>query len=390
MKKIQDDFRKCLDDAEVRFKAFSESDDNEMSSPEYLSTAGRKAWHTLAEKYGMYSISAGEGVNRYVIVSKNQFKAADKPILMTPTAQRNFRDNFDLKINLCDHEDFEYFVDLFGAREQLNLMLRAIAEFPSEQAWLNHLNDVKVRIWAHIRVTAAYQRFLEADLSEFLKETDDIKAKFNFADSYLEKGNSGKTFVSIDLRSANYNTMFWFAKEMFMVDKVQTESWQSFVDNFSKDKPATAEFIKESKLFRQKIFWELEPNRQKTIYEYLITKILPDITFPIKKTYHVGDEIIFEVDEGHNERINDFEKTLDPRLYRLRVFHLYQIAANKPWMARKYADSIDIKCCNSTEYTLVWKRVNGLPIDPRDLKSSWNHQTKSWNVINVDDIKWLL
>jgi hypothetical protein len=389
MKKIHDDFQRCIDDAEARFGPFLGSDEVEMRSPEYLSTAGRKAWHTLAEKYGLFSISAGEGVNRYVIVSKKQFKAANKPILMTPTAQKNFRENFDLKINLCDHEDFEYFVDLFNARAQLNLMLAAIAEFPTEQAWLNHINEVKCRVWSHVKSTDAYKRFVESDLSEYIKATDEVKTKFEFADSYLEKENSGKTFVSIDLRSANYNTMFWFAKEIFMVDGVQMYNWPSFIYQFSKDFPATAAFIKESKLVRQKVFWELEPNRQKILYEYLITKILSDVNFHIKKAYHVGDEIVFEVDEGHDESIREFEKALNPRMYRLRVFHLYQIAANKPWMARKYADSMDIKCCNATEYTMVWKRVNGLPIDPRDLKSSWNHKTKSWNMINIDDIKWL-
>lgn len=388
MKKIQDDFQRCIGDAEAKFGPFLNSDDEEMRSPEHLSTAGRKAWHTLAEKYNLYSISAGEGVNRYVIVSKKQFKAADKPILMTPTAQRGFRDNFDLKINLCDHEDFEYFVDLFNARRQLNLMLAAIKEFPNEQAWLNHINEVKVRVWSHIRSTNAYKLFLESDLSKYVDSINEVKAKYNFSDSYLEKENNGKTFVSVDIRSANYNAMFWFAKEIFMITGVQTDTWIDFIGRFSNDYPATGEFIKESKLFRQKVFWELEPERQKILYEYLVTRVLVNIGFPIKKAYNVGDEIILEIDDGHDEKIKEFEAKLDQHMYRVRLFRLYLVAENKPWLIRKYNDGMDIKCCGATEYPLVWKKLNGLPIDPRDLKSSWNHKTKSWNTINVDEIRW--
>ncbi len=391
MKKIQDDYQKCISDAEIRFQEFIASEDVEMSSPEYLSVAGRKAWHTLAEKYGMYSISSGEGMSRFVVVSKHPIRLNGKPLLMTPTAQRNFRDHFDLKINLCDPEDFEYYVDLYGAREQLNLILAAIAEFKNEQEWINHINIIKVRIWTHIRSTDAYNRFITADLTEYQKETDRIKAKFNFKDAYLEKENSGKTFVSIDLRSANYNSMYWFAKEMFMINGNQTETWQSFVSQFSDDYPASAKFVTQSKLFRQKIFWELEKKRQVLIYEYLIAKVAEMLPFPIKNAYHVGDEILFEIDEGYDEQIKQFEKMLDLRYYRVRVFKLHQVAKNKGWLVRKFCDTntFDIKCCTTFEYTIIWKKINNLPIDQRDLKIKWNHNTKQWNQIDLNEIQWL-
>ena len=391
MKKIQDEYNKCLTEADAEIKEFLNSDVNELYSKPFMSKAGRKAWHTLAEKYGLHSASTGEGESRYVVISKQVIKANGKPLLMTPTAQKYFRDNFDLKINVSDYEDFEYFVELFNAKHLLDIMISAISKFPNEQAWINHINEVKVRVWKSIKSTDAYQRYINFDTTNFVNSTNDIKKKFNVGDSYLEIENNGKKFVSIDIRSANFNSLFWLEKEIFVVDNVQINDWLSFVVLFSTDYPEIAEFIKRSKLFRQKIFWELEPKKQSAIFEYLVTKLIPTVTFPFKNVYHVGDEVIFEVDDTTDMNIHKFEKSLDPKLYRLRTFTLYQIAKNKNWLLRRYDDNnFDIKRCNTIEYAIIWKTIKKLPINDRDLKENWNHSEKKWDLFDLNKVDWLL
>lgn len=381
-----------MDDKLVKkFEAFISSDETVLYSPEGISTALRKVWHMLTEKYKLYSISAGEGMCRHVVVSKHPFKVnGDKPFLLSSTAQRRFRDDFGIKINVTDHEDFEYYVDLYNFRPQLNLTLAAIAEFvkqgENELAWMTYLIDVKKKIWSHIKSTDGFNKFMTADLSEYIEATKQIKTQLNFGDVYLLKENSGKLYASIDLKSANYKSLYWYTKEMFMVSGIQTLSWTEFVSCFS-DKPATCEYLKMAKLFRQKIFWEFNRERQDILQEYLITRAATKITFPFNKAYHIRDELVFEIDNKNEGLFLEFAKTLDQNLYRASTFRLYQVAQNKEWLIRKFSDSIDIKCCDPTEYALIWKHVHGLPLEQRDLKWRWNREKNDWDYLDAD-IEW--
>jgi len=376
-----DDYQKYITDPKVisMFQSFLVNDQQELYSPEGVPALIRKAWHTLAEKYKLYAISAGEGACRHVIISKKPFTVSDKPLLLTPSAQRNFRDDFGIKMNLCDHEDFEYYVDLFKARYQLNLTLDAIHEFPNEHTYMSYLIEVKKKIWTYMKNTDHYKKFLTDDFTEYIKKTKEIKEKFNFDDNYLDRKNNNKLFVSIDLKSANYNTMFWYCKEIF-----NNKPWKEFVSSFS-DYPKTAALIQESKMFRQKVFWELNQERQAILWDYLITKATSEINFPFIKAYHVGDEIVFEIE---NENIN---LDLDDNIYRVRVFRLQLVADNRKWLIRKYLDnSIDIKCCSPTEYTVVWKKVHKLEIDKRDLKVKWDQKKEDWIYMDLVNIDWLV
>jgi len=377
-----------------KFETFLASDETELYSPEGISAAMRKVWHMLTEKYKLYSISAGEGMCRHVIVSKNPFKInGDKPFLLSSTAQRRFRDDFGIKINVCDYEDFEYYVDLYNFRPQLNLTLAAIAEFvqkgENELAWMNYLIEVKKKIWSHIKSTEGYHKFMTADLTEFLDAINKVKDKLNFQDAYLLKENSGKLYVSIDLKSANYNSLYWFAKEMFIVNDKQVTSWDEFVSSFSEN-PGTTEYLKMAKLFRQKIFWEFDHDRQEILQEYLITRAMTNITFPIIQAYHIRDEIVFEINNESEALFWEFAKTLDPNLYRANTFKLYQVAKNKEWLIRKFSNGvIDIKCCKPTEYAVIWKHMHDLAIEQKDLKWRWNRETHDWDYLN-GDIEWLI
>lgn len=367
-----------------KFQGFIASNETELYSSEGLPAVFRKAWHELAQQNGLYSTSAGEGISRHVIVSKRPFQVNGKPLIISATAQRRFRDDFGLKLNLCDYEDFEYYVDLFGARPLLTITRNAINEFDGiELKWMTYLIEVKKRIWDHIKKSPGYNRFVNDDLSLF-------KKKLKFPSNYLVPSNDGKLYVSFDLKSANYASLFWYAPEIFVNESgQQTNSWSEFVCGFAKDHPATSEYLKLSKLFRQKIFWEFDHGRQAILWEYLILDLAEKIDPKMFLSgYHISDEIVFEIDESSIPYFQNLE--LDSSRYRINFFHLRKVAEGKSWIIRESLDGeCDIKCCNPTEFTIIWKHVHNIALEKRDFKFRWNQKLCDWEYTD-DKIKWLL
>jgi hypothetical protein len=357
------------------FQGFVDGNETELYSPEGLPAFCRKAWHEKAVEYGFYTMSAGDGACRYVIISKRPFKANGATLLLSPTAQKRFREDFGLKINLTDHEDFEYFVDLYGARPQLNLTLAAIAEFPNEYDFMSYLIKIKKDIWAFIKSNPAYKEFEEANLEPLIQITKQVQHDMNLHSDYLKEKNNGKHYVSIDIRSANFNVFNYFYPGIF-----NTNSWSDVIQRFA-DKPATTTYLIESKLFRQKIFWEFNHARQSVLWEFLITNVAKSLHSESSKLngYHISDEIVFELDVEHNQAW--FESKLNelPSIYRVKFFKLEQIFGNQPWLVKRFTDgTFDIKCCSPTDYAIAWKRIHRLPTNLRDHKQKYDQTTGGW------------
>jgi len=396
-KKKIDPIEKYMNDPRIqrKFKSFMAGNETELYSAEGLPAIGRKAWHELAQTYGLYSTSAGEGACRHVIVSKRPFHVGGNPLILSATAQQRFRDDFGLKINCCDYNDFEYYVNLYGAQPQLQLTLNAIAEFSlgvnqqeAELAWMTYLIEIKKKIWAHIKSSAGYKRFIAADLTPLANKTREYKAQLQLGDKYLDSKNYHKMYVSIDIKSANYNAFRWYDPDIFNIDGNPTSSWGEFVGSFAKDRPATAEYLKASKLFRQKIFWEFDHHKQKILWEYLIVHQAWLANGKFIQGYHISDEVVFEINElSAKEWWLEYAKSLshNSNIFRVKIFRLYNVSKDKPWIVLKYLDGTSaIKCCNPTEHAIIWKRINDIPPDPRDYKYRWDQKNNDWEYIDED------
>jgi hypothetical protein len=384
------------DKLQKKFQSFLDGNETEMYSAEGLPAVCRKAWHDLAEIHKLHSASAGEGACRHVIVSKRPF--GNSLLIMSATVQRRFRDDFGIKINLCDYNDFEYYVDLYGIRQQLNMTLDSIGEFaaafeemkegqqkPSELAWINYLNEIKKAIWAHITASDGYKRFMAADLKHFKSDTQAVQNKLKLGNNYLVPENDGKLYISIDIKGADFAALKWFDASIF-----DGKSWEDFIDKFVIDHPKTALYLKASKLFRLKVFWELSHRRQSIIWEYLITQVAKKYFGEGVRGYHVSDEIVFEVND-----ILSFQDIQTDNMFRVRYFRLRHVAVGKSWMVREIIDTaaiqkIDIKCCNPTEYTIVWKHLHGIPMEPRDYKYRWNQETNDWDYTEPPTFKFFV
>lgn len=395
------------------FETFRNSDDMVMYSPDGLEAYARKAWHDTAQSIGFYSMSAGDDAHRHVIVSKLPF---EKSLSLSTTAQKNFREDFGLKINLTDCDDFEYYVDMYGARDLLEATVAAVRECSSEFDFMTQLGNAKKAIWNDLKTSDGFAKYSTIDVSLLTNETIENKKRMNICNhGYTWRSNHGKYYVSIDLRSANFTSLRMFAPMLFH----GAIAWDMYLDivfecaeimNSYHIKPGMRKYIDKSKTFRQKVFWEFDNARQSAMWEFIICKIAMCIVnlYPevaALKTYHIGDEIVFELDDFARQRhlfnldkvpgniMGDYMVNDVP--FRVKFFQLERIFDDRDWFVKKYicADdlndvkldgSFDIMCCTAIDYAVAWKYVSSqytgeeLIIYSRDLKHRYDAATSAW------------
>ena len=57
--------------------------------------------------------------------------------------KRKFQDDFNLKINMSDPDDFYYFVDLYNVRNELDILLNMIEKY-GEAQYLEKYENTKM------------------------------------------------------------------------------------------------------------------------------------------------------------------------------------------------------------------------------------------------------
>jgi hypothetical protein len=69
---------------------------------------------------------------------------------LSTTNQKKFRDDFDIKINLCDPNDFMYYIELYNPKyhtqEKLTWMINAIKEHGGENGFATYYDFLKENI----------------------------------------------------------------------------------------------------------------------------------------------------------------------------------------------------------------------------------------------------
>jgi len=434
-----------------KFKLFADDPTrNHLFSPECISSVARKIWHIQAEQLGLYSISIGEGRNRRVIISKKPFEEKDNMIIST-TSMKSFRDYNDININMADFNDFEYFIDLYNARSQLNEFIYAMneiydkyhkkqlgllqpseelykAEFTKEDTWGYVLLHMKEIIHNDITAGSGYQNLLTANLDTFrnecskiYKELHKLNIKINKKTIYTVENND-KYYFSIDIKAANCNSFIFYDPSILLGHP----NWISLIRSYTSNSNIKTLFFEKSKLFRQKIFWRFNQKRQATIWEYLIMKILyglvknTTIEFIHANIVQINinaDEIIFELTNKscQNKLIDlwnqilsdksiwtsecdDIHRQILPEWFRLNSFQLNIIETKHKFMVKSnyIYDAITLDRPKIQFigvpiqwFAVVWKKWYGLDINDKDLKLRWDTTKDNWIYSDITELNFI-
>eukprot|EP01127_Copromyxa_protea_P023421 TRINITY_DN874_c0_g1_i1.p1 TRINITY_DN874_c0_g1~~TRINITY_DN874_c0_g1_i1.p1 ORF type:complete len:495 (-),score=86.24 TRINITY_DN874_c0_g1_i1:17-1501(-) len=363
----------------------------ELVSPPAISGAERKVIHTVAEELGITSVSKGEGKHRLVIVTKAP-RVTDE---ISTVSLRKFQDDFNLKINMCETKDFMYFVKLYGAEEKFKIFEDMVRKHGNEE-FPKLYQQLVVDITNKILATDAFQKFMSNnhDVKEFEIVRDNPLLVNDVLDVY-QHSNNGEYFISLDLRSANFNSLKWLDPKIVL----DQESWQNLLALFTNE-----DYFFHSKALRQKVFWLLSPKKINRLSKYItfqIYKAIEDI-FPNMKVLINTDELIIKVPADKvrhyctqcTDRIENDPRFDSMRSFiRLEAFRLSSLSSSLPYFVREIFDSeckrvvqADLKGIPKEHFAVVWKHYYHLPLEDRDRKLAWDKEKNDFLTFETSEL----
>lgn len=253
---------------------------------------------------------------------------------------------FSHYLNLIDPyygsvEKYKIFVDTFEAngREQFFEVNRRLVN-----GTLDYLKDKQ-----------AYHDFNLLDMNQFKKEI-----AISSQDLY-KSHNANKTFISIDLVKANFQSLLMVVPEIFEGHK----DYKSFALSRGFN-----EYMLISKQIRQILFGNMNPQRQQKIQYFMMNQIaerLLSIGVDVKSVYSLSsDELIFE---KTNVSVDDIQAAIGTLGYTVRVDEfVLRRPFDKPFYVKESTDgTLDFKMVPTSTMAEFIKRLEGKPLEDIDL-----------------------
>ena len=291
-----------------------------------LTAKERAILHTAVEQYHditTTSIAVEGSKNKKIVISK---KLHEKQPEITTTLTPELIDLFikfsrmPIPINSVEHVDY---------------YISHLSKYYDENLYPLFLNEVKLKQpygVAHKFKTEIYDTMKK--INEFINNNDEfirfkrertILPSVDKKDVYIPE-NNGKTFISIDVRSANFRTLKHYCPSICK----PTDEWVDFIAQFTSNT-----FIQNSKQFREVVFGELGCQRLLTLPVLFITEVDEHIRkskyvdFLIRRCLK-NDEMMYEmnyarIDEFNITEFEAFVEAIRSGYFRVDFYTLRQL-----------------------------------------------------------------
>lgn len=210
-------------------------------------------------------------------------------IMKSNLLKSRFCNDCNLPIGVFDNPYFEQRLEimdsLYGCIDKFNTFCDELSSFGNEQEYLTYYNEVKNQAIDFIKQSFAFYKFLNHEVDKCDKPAGAVGR------TIYEPINDGKTFISIDMKRANFSALKHFSPEIF--DGADT--WEEFIGKFT-----TNRHIINSKYIRQVILGACNPHKQIVYEESLMTSLCKYITDALPEISIYGlsvDEIVINVPE---------------------------------------------------------------------------------------------
>ena len=286
-----------------------------------------------------------------------------------------FCKDFKIPITIFEEPIFSYqkelYNDYYGLDSKFELLEKEIAKFDTEEQFLENLFTVRDMIITETKKLDAYQEFISMDMNKFAIKSD-VSAKDIF-----KADNVGKTFLSIDLRKANFQALKYVNSDLVF----GADTYEDYIDKFT-----DSEYLKQSKYLRQVIFGNMNPRRQTTVEKFLISCIFNTIIqsdvnkIGLKIISFSNDELVFEVLNDKDETIRELALTTSFSLNRLiidvhsELFKLSRVG-DEPFYVKEFlTGGYEFKCIPKEYFPQVFKKYNNMEICDEDLYFIHNNE----------------
>jgi len=286
--------------------------------------------------------------------------------------RKRFIKDQGLPIQVIQDPYFDYYINELqilypGIKENYNEMLR-IEKVTGNM--LNYSERITSDIINYVKNSATYVEFNNSFMDSYVVPKNYVMSK----QLYLPE-NDKLTFISIDIKKANFTSMKFFNNKMFGFN-----TYEDMIDNFT-----SYDYFKKSKYIRQVIFGNLNPKRQQKIQKYMIYLTMMEINkvCSCEVFSYSSDEIVLKVEDKHTTDhmlnvLNDALSTLS--FYdslRIESFTLNNFY--KSHYVKEYYDKIEFKQCPSTIFMQLFKKYYNQEILIEDKKFYYEKQMATFD-----------
>lgn len=255
----------------------------------------------------------------------------------------------------------------YGTLEKWDIFVKELEKYKTEQDYFEDYNRVKDEAINFIKSTEAYQNFNDENMNQYAVVNKNLPSK----DIY-HPSNIGKTFISIDMKKANFSALHFYNTSMFD----HTNTWEEFIGKFTNN-----QHIINSKYIRQVILGNCNPKRHITYEKYLmdmvLSKILEEEYVSINRiVFFSNDEIIIDVSDMNSYESHVYEEHVKICLRHVSIplkverFKLNKIKEIDGYCKFIYTDlhftDVKFKCLDSLYLPFVIKFFNGEEVTESD------------------------
>lgn len=295
-------------------------------------------------------------------------------VLQFTGLKKRFCKDCNLPINLFDEPYFTQRLKAldvqFDCVKKFDTFCADLEKYDTEQEYFEYYNTVKDGVINMIKDNTEYMKFLNDDFADVRVVTKNIT--LGNKNLYIE-GNQDKTFISIDMKKANFSALRHYSPAIFK----NVETWEQYIGFFT-----PSEHIRSSKYIRQVILGACNPKRQITYERYLMTMLYLHIKNELDgkvSFYSLGnDEIIISV-AGTSVSAKEIKAAIETcpqkigELVRFEMFDLQKVG-DYGWMKVIYdePERVEFKTINADIYHQIVKHYWNMPITEDDLVFCYN------------------
>lgn len=298
------------------------------------------------------------------------YKNKGKNMQLSNKIKTRFSKDFKMPFQVVQEPIFSYYIDTldahFDTKNKLEMLYEVIETLGGEEEFFKESNRVKDTLIQDIQKSSAYERLNNDKLDDY-NTVNQIKQQ----DIY-NLGNADKTFISIDLKHANFNVFKMYDNELTL-GYDDYESLIGHVSNF--------EYFKKSKYLRQVIFGNMLPKKQQRLQKWAMDKVITVLhnDVGIEMTDFVSastDEVVFAVDPANVDMFVDMvgRKLVSNELTssvaswcRVEAFTLKSVGDKKFFVKENCLNGdVEFKAIPSLLFMQVYKQYVGKELDPMD------------------------
>lgn len=251
----------------------------------------------------------------------------------------------------------------FGTEEKFNMFTDVIERTGGEEGFYTESNKVKNTLIQKIQAQEAYSKLQSDKLEEYnIDQSKQVKQQ-----NIYTMENVNRTFISLDLKHANFNVMKMYDPSLTL----GFDNYQEMVGSVT-----DFEYFKKSKYLRQVIFGNMLPKKQQKLQKWVISKLVEmlNIDVGIDMTDFVSasaDEVLFAVSPDNIEQfvdmvqrklINNSETSKFADWVRIEAFTLKSIGDKKFFVKENaITGDVEFKGIPSFLFMQVYKKFTGKP-----------------------------